>query len=83
MLLAGFGSGPSCCSSSLVFSVKHTSQWGIPALNGQHFVTIFHLTTGVSSGFLVLSSQNLVERVVPGWSGWLKSNLCLPNPYPK
>ena len=77
MSLGGFGSGPSCWRSMRVFSVRQTSQRGIPALRGWHLLTICHLIVGSSGGLPFFNSQYLLESVVPALSSFLRSCLWL------
>ena len=68
----GLGSGPSCCSRILVFSVRQTSQIGMPALSLWQLCITFHLRVG-SSVLVVFKSQYLFDRVVPALFGFFRS----------
>ena len=72
----GLGSGPSCCSRILVFSVRQTSQIGMPALSLWQLWITFHLMVG-SSVLVVFKSQYLFDRVVPALFGFFRSCLWL------
>ena len=79
VLSGGFGGGPLCCSSIRLFSVRHTSHMGVPAVSLWHLLMICHFICGSSVGFSFFSSQYLLESIVPVFVSVFRSCLWLLN----